>query len=212
MPGAEKFYSPYVKPGEAVATPGDADGGPMSAWGDLLERMTRELSTDTMEIANLDNQVAIDDANNKMLLAKYQAILNLETRVGPPGPEGPPGPPGKGIPGATGPKGEKGEKGPEGPQGNTGKDGPPGVCVRVYVHTNIIHIHKNIHQVHTRSHDKLSFVAAMTSFLCHPHPPKSISLHTVYTRHNPTFVSLRLSPLVYTNTNTHTHTHTNMHT
>ena len=95
MPGAEKFYAPYVKPGEAVATPGDADGGPMSAWGDLLERMTRELSTDTMEIANLDNQVAIDDANNKMLLAKYQAILNLETRVGPPGPEGPPGPPGK---------------------------------------------------------------------------------------------------------------------
>jgi hypothetical protein len=35
-------------------------------------------------------QVSIDDANNKMLLAKYQAILNLETRVGPPGPEGPP--------------------------------------------------------------------------------------------------------------------------
>jgi hypothetical protein len=123
MPGAERYYSPYVKPGEDVAAPGDADGGPMSAWGDLLERMTRELSTDTMEIANLDNQVlsrstvacsltclarlprialtrgvsggvwwqvSIDDANNKMLLAKYQAILNLETRVGPPGPEGPP--------------------------------------------------------------------------------------------------------------------------
>ena len=77
----------------------------MSAWGDLLERMTRELSTDTMEIANLDNQVAIDDANNKMLLAKYQAILNLETRVGPPGPEGPPGPPGEGEPGPPGPAG-----------------------------------------------------------------------------------------------------------
>ena len=72
--------------------PGETDGGPLSAWGDLLERMTRELSTDTMEIANLDNQVAIDDANNKMLLAKYQAILNLETRVGPPGLPGPPGP------------------------------------------------------------------------------------------------------------------------
>ena len=57
MPGAERYYSPYVKPGEDVSTPGDADGGPMSAWGDLLERMTRELSTDTMEIANLDNQV-----------------------------------------------------------------------------------------------------------------------------------------------------------
>eukprot|EP00961_Rhodomonas_salina_P105485 1420246-Rhodomonas_salina.1 len=28
----------------------------MSAWGDLLSRMTQELSTDTMEIANLDNQ------------------------------------------------------------------------------------------------------------------------------------------------------------
>ena len=78
----------------------------MSAWGDLLERMTRELSTDTMEIANLDNQVAIDDANNKMLLAKYQAILNLETRVGPPGPEGPPGPPGEGEPGPPGPAGD----------------------------------------------------------------------------------------------------------
>jgi hypothetical protein len=59
MPGAERYYSPYVKPGEDVAAPGDADGGPMSAWGDLLERMTRELSTDTMEIANLDNQVLI---------------------------------------------------------------------------------------------------------------------------------------------------------
>ena len=106
MPGAEEYYQPYVKPGEDIATPGDADGGPMSAWGDLLERMTRELSTDTMEIANLDNQVAIDDANNKMLLAKYQAILNLETRVGPPGPEGPPGPPGEGEPGPPGPAGD----------------------------------------------------------------------------------------------------------
>jgi hypothetical protein len=57
MPGAEQYYSPYVKPGENIAQPGDEDGGPMSAWGDLLERMTRELSTDTMEIANLDNQV-----------------------------------------------------------------------------------------------------------------------------------------------------------
>lgn len=59
MPGAEQYYSPYVKPGENIATPGNADGGPMSAWGDLLERMTRELSTDTMEIANLDNQVLV---------------------------------------------------------------------------------------------------------------------------------------------------------
>ena len=59
MPGAEQYYSPYVKPGEDVAEPGDADGGPVSAWGDLLERMTRELSTDTMEIANLDNQVSV---------------------------------------------------------------------------------------------------------------------------------------------------------
>jgi hypothetical protein len=57
MAGAEQYYSPYVKPGEDIAAPGDADGGPVSAWGDLLERMTRELSTDTMEIANLDNQV-----------------------------------------------------------------------------------------------------------------------------------------------------------
>lgn len=78
MPGAETYYQPYVKPGEAIAQPGDADGGPMSAWGDLLERMTRELSTDTMEIANLDNQVlhplaTLDkkqNTNNMRCLAK----------------------------------------------------------------------------------------------------------------------------------------------
>ena len=105
--------------------PGETDGGPLSAWGDLLERMTRELSTDTMEIANLDNQVAIDDANNKMLLAKYQAILNLETRVGPPGLPGPPGE--KGELGKEGPKGDDGVDGPAGPQGpqGPGAEAPP---------------------------------------------------------------------------------------
>jgi hypothetical protein len=126
MPGAEGYYKPYVKPGENIPMPGETDGGPLSAWGDLLERMTRELSTDTMEIANLDNQVAIDDANNKMLLAKYQAILNLETRVGPPGLPGPPGPAGLGPPGPPGPPGEKGELGKEGPKGDDGVDGPAG--------------------------------------------------------------------------------------
>ena len=70
--------------------------------------------------------MSIDDANNKMLLAKYQAILNLETRVGPPGPEGPPGPPGEAIPGPEGTEGEKGDTGPEGPPGAPGKDGPEG--------------------------------------------------------------------------------------
>eukprot|EP00287_Rhodomonas_sp_CCMP768_P010022 CAMPEP_0196731824 /NCGR_PEP_ID=MMETSP1091-20130531/11389_1 /TAXON_ID=302021 /ORGANISM="Rhodomonas sp., Strain CCMP768" /LENGTH=225 /DNA_ID=CAMNT_0042074989 /DNA_START=8 /DNA_END=682 /DNA_ORIENTATION=+ len=113
MPGAEGYYKPYTKPGESIPMPGDTDGGPLSAWGDLLSRMTQELSTDTMEIANLDNQVAIDDANNKMLLAKYQAILNLETRVGPPGPPGPRGPAGIGPQGPQGPQGPKGDTGPE---------------------------------------------------------------------------------------------------
>eukprot|EP00961_Rhodomonas_salina_P229977 3107890-Rhodomonas_salina.1 len=80
-------------------------------------------------------QVAIDDANNKMLLAKYQvqvypprrtsllfpgtnllclacqAILNLETRVGPPGPPGPRGPAG------VGPQGECGRRKREGGRG-----------------------------------------------------------------------------------------------
>jgi len=67
MPGAEGYYQPYVKPGEAIAQPGDADGGPMSAWGDLLERMTRELSTDTMEIANLDDQVACHTKDDRQI-------------------------------------------------------------------------------------------------------------------------------------------------
>jgi len=126
MPGAEGYYSPYVKPGENIPMPGETDGGPLSAWGDLLERMTRELSTDTMEIANLDNQVAIDDANNKMLLAKYQAILNLETRVGPPGVQGPAGPAGEGPEGPDGPEGDKGDEGKVGPKGDDGEDGPQG--------------------------------------------------------------------------------------
>jgi len=56
IPGAEQYYKPYVAPNEQMPS-ATSDNGPLSAWGDLLERMTRELSTDTMEIANLDNQV-----------------------------------------------------------------------------------------------------------------------------------------------------------
>lgn len=58
IPGAERYYKPYVAPNEAMPS-ATSDNGPLSAWGDLLERMTRELSTDTMEIANLDNQVCV---------------------------------------------------------------------------------------------------------------------------------------------------------
>jgi hypothetical protein len=75
IPGAEQYYKPYVLPGEAIASPGDQDGGPMSAWGDLLERMTRELSTDTMEIANLDNQVTVHRFFAHSVGKQVQAIL-----------------------------------------------------------------------------------------------------------------------------------------
>jgi hypothetical protein len=64
--------------------------------------MNKELSTDSMEIANLKNQVLIDRANEKYLLNKYQGILTLKARVGAPGKAGPAGPP------TVGPKGQQG--------------------------------------------------------------------------------------------------------
>lgn len=54
----------------------------------VLQRMTRELSTDTMEIANLKNQVRIDDANTRLLTQKYDGILDLSVRRGPAGAPG----------------------------------------------------------------------------------------------------------------------------
>jgi hypothetical protein len=121
MPGAEQYYNPEVQPDDGM--------GATTAGGiqDLLQRMTREMSTDTMEIANLDHQIAIDQANNRFLAEKYEDLVSLRTRVGPPGR---PGPPGKGIAGPPGPKGAAGdagapgEPGPKGPENHV--DGPPG--------------------------------------------------------------------------------------
>ena len=50
LPGAEVYYP---QPNGHQHLPGD----PLSQWGDVFQRITRELTTDTMEIANLDNQV-----------------------------------------------------------------------------------------------------------------------------------------------------------
>jgi len=43
-----------------------------SIWQSLVSKMQKEMSTDTMEIANLKNQVSIDKANEAFLLKKYQ--------------------------------------------------------------------------------------------------------------------------------------------
>mmetsp|Transcript_26548 Transcript_26548/g.69802 ORF Transcript_26548/g.69802 Transcript_26548/m.69802 type:complete len:182 (+) Transcript_26548:51-596(+) len=87
VPGAQQFYDPQV-----VATgPTLDDGSPMSQWSDIFQRMTSELSTDTMEIANLDSQIARDEMSNEMLKDKYSALRALTTRPGPPGPRGPNG-------------------------------------------------------------------------------------------------------------------------
>ncbi len=51
LPGAEVYYPP--QPNTLRHLPGN----PLSQWGDVFQRITRELTTDTMEIANLDNQV-----------------------------------------------------------------------------------------------------------------------------------------------------------
>ena len=53
VPGALNYYKPLVKP----TGPSVIDGDPMGQWGDIFQRVTGELTTDTMEIANLDNQV-----------------------------------------------------------------------------------------------------------------------------------------------------------
>lgn len=107
-----------------------------SVWQSLVTKMQKEMSTDTMEIANLKNQVSIDKANEAFLLKKYQDILTLKARVGPPGKEGPPGPPGVGPEGPPGKQGERGDAGETGvpgvdndvagPPGKPGKDGAPG--------------------------------------------------------------------------------------
>jgi len=42
-----------------------------------------------MEVANLQNQIAIDNANNKFLANLYENVITMRTRRGPPGIEGP---------------------------------------------------------------------------------------------------------------------------
>ena len=53
LPGANQFYAPQVAP----IGPSVIDGDPMGQWGDIFQRVTGELATDTAEIANLDRQV-----------------------------------------------------------------------------------------------------------------------------------------------------------
>ena len=53
LPGARQFYAPQVAP----IGPSFIDGDPMGQWGDIFQRVTSELATDTAEIANLDKQV-----------------------------------------------------------------------------------------------------------------------------------------------------------
>ena len=57
QPGAEYYYSPQLLP--SVPTPPIIARNPIGQWGDIMQRMTRELSTDTMEVANLDNEVCV---------------------------------------------------------------------------------------------------------------------------------------------------------
>jgi hypothetical protein len=57
MPGASQYYSPSITADDGLT----ADTA--NKMQTLLQKMTRELSTDTMEIANLQNQIAIDNAN-----------------------------------------------------------------------------------------------------------------------------------------------------
>jgi hypothetical protein len=54
-PGAEYYYKPQLFQAPPVAPILAQE--PMAQWADVMERFTRELSTDTMEIANLDNEV-----------------------------------------------------------------------------------------------------------------------------------------------------------
>ena len=87
----------YTQVAAQAAAP--ASGG---GWNDLLSRMTKELSTDTMEIANLKNQLTVDSANSEYLDRKYDGIVDAAAAEGPPGPEGPPGHGVKGPPGDEG--------------------------------------------------------------------------------------------------------------
>jgi hypothetical protein len=53
VPGASTYYSPRVKP---IGPSFFAGGDPMGEWSDIFQRVTSELATDTIEIANLDAQ------------------------------------------------------------------------------------------------------------------------------------------------------------
>ena len=55
VPGAASYYAPRVQP----IGPPVIDGNPMGIWGDIFQRVTSELATDTAEVANLDRQVIL---------------------------------------------------------------------------------------------------------------------------------------------------------
>lgn len=55
VPGAQAFYAPRIQP----IGPPVIDGDPMGIWGDIFQRVTNELATDTAEVANLDRQARI---------------------------------------------------------------------------------------------------------------------------------------------------------
>jgi hypothetical protein len=67
VPGALQYYKPVVKP----IGPSVVDGDPMGQWGDIFQRVTGELTTDTMEIANLDNQVRSYSLSSILLLTHH---------------------------------------------------------------------------------------------------------------------------------------------
>lgn len=100
VPQSTTYYVQPPQQGVPIPAAAPATAG---GWDDLLSRMTKELSTDTMEIANLKNQISIDSANSKFLNKKYDSIADASANAGPPGPPGPPG--------------EGGEQGPPGDEG-----------------------------------------------------------------------------------------------
>ena len=67
--GAENYYHPQLMR-VPVSAPILAQD-PIGQWGDVMQRFTRELSTDTMEIANLDNEVMVQKADIQDCLEKF---------------------------------------------------------------------------------------------------------------------------------------------
>ncbi len=77
LPGAKQFYSPRVAP----IGPSVIDGDPMGLWGDIFQRVTSELATDTAEIANLDRQVRlciVNQPDSGLSLNNWQIARDAE--------------------------------------------------------------------------------------------------------------------------------------